>query len=82
MLRFEILATLLVMSGVAAARADDFVSSGVKIHYIVKGEGSPVMLLHGLTAEIDFQWGEPGIIKALAQNYRVIVMDCRGHGKS
>lgn len=59
-----------------------FDSAGVKIRYTVQGEGEPVVLVHGFTARIETNWGLPGIIQALAQDFRVIAMDARGHGKS
>jgi pimeloyl-ACP methyl ester carboxylesterase len=59
-----------------------FDSKGVKIHYLGEGRGEFVLLIHGFTASIDLNWRAPGIIKALAQNYRVIALDNRGHGKS
>jgi pimeloyl-ACP methyl ester carboxylesterase len=59
-----------------------FDSKGVKIHYQVEGQGDPVVLVHGFAANIQFQWELPGIRKALAKNYQVIALDCRGHGKS
>jgi pimeloyl-ACP methyl ester carboxylesterase len=67
-----------------AARAEDafFDSNGVKIHYVVEGKGEPVLLIHGFTANIQFQWALPGVIKALAKDYQVIALDNRGHGKS
>ena len=64
------------------ARADEFTSSGVKIFYTVQGSGTPVVLIHGLHSSGSMNWTMPGITAALAQNHRVIVMDCRGHGKS
>lgn len=64
------------------ARADEFTSSGVKIFYTVQGSGSPVVLIHGLHSSGAMNWTLPGTTAALAQNHRVIVMDCRGHGKS
>jgi len=66
----------------ALARADEFTSSGVKIFYTVQGSGSPVVLIHGLHSSGAMNWTMPGITTALAQNHRVIIMDCRGHGKS
>ena len=66
----------------AFARADEFTSSGVKIFYTVQGSGTPVVLIHGLHSSGTMNWTMPGITAALAQNHRVIVMDCRGHGKS
>jgi pimeloyl-ACP methyl ester carboxylesterase len=67
-----------------ASRAEDatFDSNGVKIHYIVEGKGEPVLLIHGFTANIQFQWALPGVIKALSTDYQVIALDNRGHGKS
>lgn len=59
-----------------------FDSDGVKIRYTVQGEGEPVVLIHGFSADIESNWGMPGIITALSENYRVIGMDVRGHGKS
>ena len=59
-----------------------FDSAGVKIRYTVQGEGEPVVLVHGFTASIETNWGDPGIIDVLAADYRVIALDARGHGKS
>lgn len=59
-----------------------FDSDGVKIYYTVQGEGEPVMLVHGFTANQDVQWRNPGIIDALDDDYKVIALDNRGHGKS
>jgi pimeloyl-ACP methyl ester carboxylesterase len=75
---------LLLMSFGAIARAENhfFDSNGVKIHYTVEGQGEPVLLIHGFTANIQTQWALPGIIKALSSDYQVIAIDNRGHGKS
>jgi pimeloyl-ACP methyl ester carboxylesterase len=69
---------------VSLAKAQDkyFDSDGVKIHYIVEGQGEPVVLVHGFTASIQVQWGLPGILSKLATNYQVIALDNRGHGGS
>ncbi|MEI9893146.1 MAG: alpha/beta hydrolase [Chthoniobacter sp.] len=74
------LAALLL--AVLPARADDFDSAGVKIHYTVQGTGDPVILIHGLHASAQMNWGAPGIIADFAPHYRVIALDCRGHGQS
>jgi pimeloyl-ACP methyl ester carboxylesterase len=68
----------------ANVRAEDqfFDSNGVKIHYTVQGQGEPVILIHGFGVNEQFQWVTPGIVKALAKDYRVIALDCRGHGRS
>jgi pimeloyl-ACP methyl ester carboxylesterase len=59
-----------------------FDSNGVKIHYVVRGkeDGEPVLLIHGFTVNIEMQWGP--VLKALAKDYKVIALDCRGHGGS
>ena len=62
--------------------ADDFDSSGVRIHYVEEGAGEPVILIHGLYASAQMNWGAPGVIADLARHYHVIALDCRGHGQS
>jgi pimeloyl-ACP methyl ester carboxylesterase len=59
-----------------------FDSAGIPIHYMVLGkkDGEPVLLIHGFTGTIETQWAP--VIKALATDYRVIALDCRGHGGS
>jgi len=59
-----------------------FTSDGVQIHYTDEGEGKPVILLHGFSVNADLQWRRVGITDALAENYRVISVDHRGHGLS
>lgn len=59
-----------------------FDSDGVSIRYIEKGEGEPVVLIHGFCANLDVMWLLPGMVDGLAKEYRVIAIDCRGHGKS
>jgi pimeloyl-ACP methyl ester carboxylesterase len=60
-----------------------FDSSGIQIHYVEKGRGAPVVLLHGFTGSAARHWEAPGVISALeTAGYRVIAMDCRGHGES
>ena len=66
----------------APTRADELTCSGVNIYYTLQGSGSPVVLIHGLHSSGGMNWTMPGITAALAQTHRVIVMDCRGHGKS
>jgi pimeloyl-ACP methyl ester carboxylesterase len=60
----------------------NFDSNGVKIHYVVRGkeDGEPVLLIHGFTVNIEAQWAP--VLKALVKDYKVIAMDCRGHGAS
>jgi pimeloyl-ACP methyl ester carboxylesterase len=53
--------------------------NGISIFYATFGSGQPVLLLHGGLANSNY-WGHQ--VPALAKNYRVIVMDSRGHGRS
>jgi pimeloyl-ACP methyl ester carboxylesterase len=54
---------------------------GVRLHYLEKGEGPPVVLLHGnvVTAE-DFRTS--GVLELLAKRHRVIAFDRPGFGYS
>ncbi len=53
--------------------------NGISLHYAVYGQGSPVILLHGGLANLDY-WGHQ--IEALKSRHMVIAMDSRGHGRS
>jgi pimeloyl-ACP methyl ester carboxylesterase len=62
---------------------ESFDSNGVQIHYVDKGRGLPVVLIHGFTGSYARHWEAPGVIDALEKaGYRVVAMDCRGHGQS
>jgi len=53
--------------------------NGTRIHYLIGGKGSPVVLLHGY-AETGHMWRP--IMPLLAQHHTVIVPDLRGAGES
>jgi len=53
--------------------------NGVRIHYSIGGQGSPVVLLHGY-AQTSHMWNH--IMPLLASNHTVIVPDLRGAGGS
>src|SRR4030095_6015631 len=77
--------TCLLVAGPARAQqaTQSFDSNGVQIQYLDKGRGAPVVLLHGFTGSFRRHWEAPGVIGALeTAGYRVIAMDCRGHGES
>jgi pimeloyl-ACP methyl ester carboxylesterase len=57
-------------------------SDKVKIHFMVLGKGTPVVLIHGFTGTAEGNWFTNGVAEALAKNHRVVALDCRGHGKS
>jgi len=54
---------------------------GVRLHYLEKGEGPPVVLIHGnvVTAE---DYVLSGVFDRLARNHRVIAFDRPGYGYS
>jgi len=51
----------------------------IKINYQVKGEGEPIVLIHGGSASI-LHWLYQ--VPELSKHYKVIVYDVRGHGKT
>jgi pimeloyl-ACP methyl ester carboxylesterase len=54
---------------------------GVRLHYLERGTGEPLVLLHGNGSMIeDFE--SSGLIDLAARNYRVIVFDRPGFGHS
>ncbi len=55
--------------------------NGVKIHYIDRGKGEPIVLLHGGTSSLQ-SWIDRGVVANLEKDFRVIAFDARGHGKS
>ena len=55
------------------------VANGVRMHYLVAGQGEPVVLLHGF-AETSHMWLP--LIKELAKTRLVIAPDLRGFGDS
>jgi pimeloyl-ACP methyl ester carboxylesterase len=62
-----------------AARAGRTTHAGADLWYAELGTGAPVLLLHGGLASSDY-WGN--LATTLAERYRVILMDSRGHGRS
>ena len=55
--------------------------SGVRLHYVERGSGTPLVLLHGNGSMIqDFE--SSGLIDLAAKSYRVIVFDRPGFGHS
>ncbi len=59
-----------------------FDANGVKIHYLIAGEGEPVVLIHGLHSSGEINWQLTGIIRDLAVDHQVIAIDLPGHGRS
>jgi pimeloyl-ACP methyl ester carboxylesterase len=57
-------------------------SDGVQIYFEEHGKGEPVVLVHGFASRAEHNWGLMNWFTTLAPHYRVIALDCRGHGKS
>jgi pimeloyl-ACP methyl ester carboxylesterase len=53
--------------------------NGIQMHYVIGGQGDPVVLLHGWP-ETWYAWHK--VMPALAKNYTVIAPDLRGLGDS
>lgn len=56
-------------------------NEGVHLYYSVEGDGPPLVLQHGFTQCIE-DWYEAGYVDALKSDYRLILVDARGHGQS
>ena len=56
-------------------------SQGVQIHYHVGGEGPPLVLQHGFLGSL-LEWTDLAYVEALGRDYRLILVDARGHGFS
>ncbi len=79
------LAMLFLFAIVAVTHAEDTIAShlveidGAKLHYMIAGQGTPLILLHGY-AETSLMW-KP-IIPVLAARFKVIAPDLPGIGDS
>lgn len=51
--------------------------NGIKTHYLVAGDGPPVLLIHGLGASV-VTWRDN--VEPLSQRFRVYAIDLPGHG--
>jgi len=54
---------------------------GVRLHYVERGEGAPILLLHGNGSMIE-DWIVSGLFDRLAETNRVIAFDRPGFGHS
>jgi len=57
------------------------ISDGIRIHYEVEGDGPPLVLQHGFGQNAS-SWRLAGYVDALKPQYRLILVDARGHGES
>lgn len=77
------IAVVLLAAGSACAAdlgESGFVDSdGVKLHYVVAGEGPLLVLLHGFP-DYHYTWRDQ--IPALSKHFQVVALDLRGYNKS
>jgi pimeloyl-ACP methyl ester carboxylesterase len=60
--------------------AGNFIAvNGIKLYYEIYGKGAPLVLIHGNGGNIAYMKPQ---IEYFCKNYKVIVVDCRGRGKS
>ena len=82
MTRTTTLTLALVLVARAALAQDQFFDShGVRIRYVDRGAGDPILLIHGNGGSLQ-GWIDSGIVGNLERDYRMIALDARGHGKS
>ena len=63
----------------------DFDSEGVRLHYELHGpeNRSPIVVVHGFASDYSLNWVGTRWQETLVTNgFRVIGLDCRGHGRS
>lgn len=56
------------------------VGDGLALRVHERGDGPPLLLLHGFTGSVE-AWGEP-LLGSLACRHRVLAVDLHGHGRS
>ena len=56
-------------------------NQGIRTYYETEGEGPPLVLLYGIFASVDI-WRHLGFVKLLRDDYQLILIDTRGHGRS
>lgn len=60
-----------------------FDHDGFDLAFIDRGDGEPVLLIHGFASSHSVNWVTPGWVKTLTEaGYRAIALDNRGHGLS
>jgi pimeloyl-ACP methyl ester carboxylesterase len=70
----------ILASGAGELFDEGFVDSGgVRIHYVTKGKGPLLILMHGFP---DYWYTWRGQMPALAKHFQVVAIDLRGYNKS
>lgn len=58
-----------------------FEKGNLKLYFEDVGQGEPIIANHGLSEDTTY-WSEPGVTARLAEHYRVVSIDMRGHGRT
>ena len=58
----------------------EFSVADATLSYQEHGAGEPLVLVHGFAGTGEASWA--GVLPALAEGYRVLAPDARGHGRS
>ncbi len=53
--------------------------NGIRLHYEVHGDGTPLILAHGYGATLDM-WSDQ--VEPFSQKYKLVIYDFRGHGRT
>ncbi len=82
----KIICVCLLLPENAKATDGVFDSSGTMIRYVTAGEGPAVVLIHGWMADSSM-WGKDSsgntkLDTTKTKGFRLVALDCRGHGKS
>ncbi len=56
-------------------------NNNANIYYEISGKGQPVIAVHGLIQNTLY-WSKTGISEALSNNFQVVLMDMRAHGRT
>ena len=56
-------------------------NNGIKVHYVVEGQGPPIVMLHASMGSYA-EWHNGDYINTLKNEYKLILIDLRGHGAS
>jgi alpha-beta hydrolase superfamily lysophospholipase len=64
-----------------APKGSFLTANGTRLHYSDRGEGKPIVLIHGNAVSGD-DWNTSGVADLLLRNHRVIIFDRPGFGHS
>lgn len=57
-------------------------NNGIKIHYVVEGDGPPIVMIHASMGNYTEWYAGDDYINSLKNSYKLILVDLRGHGES